>query len=236
MKKLIITMLIAVIVTTFSLISSFAQDTTGDTMGTNMDTTEQAMTPVSETSDETSDSSTLMTDPAPTSNQANWCYAGGPWGDGRCNTGDFATTQYMWLAGWCHAQVENGNYMGTADDCLAFTNMAGMSNTGVTYDYSSLDVNSNMFFDCKIEYDSATGQVTSIAKWDDRVNKQDQIIFYTNLPGLENYATSISAGDTAAGITNSTLQGRTLSRGSAKLNSTATGQDFGPTSCEIVSS
>jgi|GEM_PF-2960452 len=52
-------------------------------------------------------------DPAPVANScesgnANYCDAGQPWGDGRCNTGDPNTTDYMYKSGWYHAAKECG--------------------------------------------------------------------------------------------------------------------------------
>lgn len=38
----------------------------------------------------------------------NWCFPGGPWGDGRCNVGDEALQNYMWRLGWLNARIERG--------------------------------------------------------------------------------------------------------------------------------
>lgn len=189
-------------------------------------------TPTGNTSSPTA-SQTPVSSVNPRSNEANWCYAGQPWGDGRCIVpGNKALQDYWYLAGWCQAQAANGNYPGSPEDCLAFTAMPG--STGGSFDFSSLDVDSDMFFDCEIKYNKSTGTVTSIAKWDEKVKKQNQIIFFTNLPDLGSYSTDVMAGDTTAGTTNKTLEHKTLTRGSAKLNSTATGEDVGPTACTII--
>lgn len=38
----------------------------------------------------------------------NWCFAGGPWGDGRCDQGDAGQRNYMWLMGWIMPRVQRG--------------------------------------------------------------------------------------------------------------------------------
>lgn len=147
MKKLFITLLAAIALTALSLASVFAQDTSGGT--TDSEATEEPIISPTETSISTSVSSTAVTDPilifTPISGtsedltlsiQANWCYAGSPWGDGRCNTDDEATTNYMWIAGWCHAQAENGNLNVSAEDCVIGINptLFALSNVSGTDD------------------------------------------------------------------------------------------------------
>lgn len=38
----------------------------------------------------------------------NWCYAGGPWGDGRCNDPDPNIRAWYWHAGWYRSALERG--------------------------------------------------------------------------------------------------------------------------------
>lgn len=38
----------------------------------------------------------------------NWCYAGGPWGDGRCNDPDPNVRAWYWNAGWYFSAFERG--------------------------------------------------------------------------------------------------------------------------------
>lgn len=64
----------------------------------------------------------------------NWCFEGQPWGDGRCNDPDPFVTDYMWLAGWCHAQVENGNLDMTVDECMS---VPGPATTAVDDEFRS---------------------------------------------------------------------------------------------------
>lgn len=40
--------------------------------------------------------------------EANWCYKGEPWGDGRCDSPDSSVHNYNWFIGWCQAQIELG--------------------------------------------------------------------------------------------------------------------------------
>lgn len=41
----------------------------------------------------------------------NWCYEGGPWGDGRCTVpGDGALTEWYWTCGYYRAQVIKGTF------------------------------------------------------------------------------------------------------------------------------
>jgi len=55
----------------------------------------------------------------PTTNlDDNWCFEGGPWGDGRCNPSDPYIQGYYWLSGWCHAQDENGNLTVDVSTCV----------------------------------------------------------------------------------------------------------------------
>lgn len=49
---------------------------------------------------------------------ANWCFEGGPWGDGRCNNDDPFLNNYNWVAGWCKAQIESGNLDMSFEDCI----------------------------------------------------------------------------------------------------------------------
>lgn len=55
----------------------------------------------------------------------NWCFEGEPWGDGRCNDPDPYINNYNWIAGWCHAQIENGNIVGTFYDCMGIDEPIG---------------------------------------------------------------------------------------------------------------
>ena len=40
----------------------------------------------------------------------NWCYAGGPWGDGRCSNSDPALAEWYWTCGWYRAQIVKGTF------------------------------------------------------------------------------------------------------------------------------
>jgi hypothetical protein len=41
----------------------------------------------------------------------NWCYEGGPWGDGRCTVpGNGALTEWYWTCGYYRAQVVKGTF------------------------------------------------------------------------------------------------------------------------------
>lgn len=42
-------------------------------------------------------------------NEPNWCHAGEPWGDGRCNDPDPIIQEYNWQIGWLFAQCDLGN-------------------------------------------------------------------------------------------------------------------------------
>lgn len=48
-------------------------------------------------------------DPAPNTPDDNWCFEGGPWGDGRCNDSDPFITLFNWSIGWymprCEAHI-----------------------------------------------------------------------------------------------------------------------------------
>ncbi len=43
-------------------------------------------------------------------NLDNWCDAGGPWGDGRCNAETEALTQWYYTCGWYMARFERGEF------------------------------------------------------------------------------------------------------------------------------
>lgn len=45
-------------------------------------------------------------DPAPNTPEENWCYEGGPWGDGRCADSDPFVQQYNWTMGWIMARCD----------------------------------------------------------------------------------------------------------------------------------
>lgn len=40
----------------------------------------------------------------------NWCDAGGPWGDGRCNAETEALTKWFYTCGWYMARYERGEF------------------------------------------------------------------------------------------------------------------------------
>jgi hypothetical protein len=160
---------------------------------------------------------TTTTTTAP-SGQENWCSNGGPWADGRCIVpGNPFLQDYWFLAGWCNAQVGLGNYQGSVDDCLnGATGMTnGTSVTVTTFNYDLVDDDDE--FACTIIYDKYTGTVTSLAVWDDDYDDQDQVIFFTNLPNLFNYAVTLGEDDEQAGISKITDLYKTFSRASAKL-------------------
>ncbi len=150
------------------------------------------------------------------SGQENWCSNGGPWDDGRCIVpGNTFLQDYWFLAGWCNAQVQLGNYQGSVDDCLNGAGTMNVPTTVTTFNYDLVD--DDQEFACTIIYNKATGTVTSLAVWDDEYEEQDQVIFFTNLPNLFTYAVNLNETDEKAGITKITDPYKTFSRASAKL-------------------
>lgn len=172
-------------------------------------------TPSSTTTQTTTTNTTTTVTVAP--GEENWCLNGGPWDDGRCIVpGDPFLQDYWFLAGWCNAQVELGNYMGSVDDCL--NGIGGMRDSMTTSTAFNFDlVDSDAEFACTIIFDKDTGVVTSLARWDEAYDEQGQVIFFTNLPDLANYAVNLDEDDTQAGTTGLTLPHKTFSHASAKI-------------------
>lgn len=60
------------------------------------------------TTNTTSNPAPVTNPPATPSPTDNWCFPGGPWGDGRCNVGDEGQQAYMWRLGWLNARIQSG--------------------------------------------------------------------------------------------------------------------------------
>ncbi len=69
-----------------------------------------------------------------TSPSDNWCFPGGPWGDGRCDVGDEGQRNYMWRLGWLNAHIERGEIATTSVPANTgfFTNTTTNNNSGGT--------------------------------------------------------------------------------------------------------
>jgi len=203
-------------------------------------------TPSASTSTTTTISNTTNTTTTVQPGHENWCLNGGPWDDGRCIVpGNEALQNYWFFAGWCNAQVQLGNYIGSVDDCLngrgsmrapgssssASTNSssstssepdiiatitAATTTTITTFDYDLVDRDGEEFA-CTVVYDKFTGVVLSLAEWDDEYDDQDQVIFFTDLPRLFNYPVNLGKKDEQAGILNTTDPYKTFSRASASI-------------------
>lgn len=152
------------------------------------------------------------------SGEENWCYTGGPWDDGRCiQPNDPFLQDYWFLAGWCNAQVELGNYPGTVDDCLsgATGSNSGVSTVVTSFNFALVDGDDG--FACTVVYDRASGSVTALAEWDDPYTDQDQVIFFTNLPNVANPSVDLGENDTQIGLTATTDPNKTFNRATAQL-------------------
>ena len=160
--------------------------------------------------------------------QENWCSNGGPWDDGRCIVpGNPALQDYWFLAGWCNAQVQLGNYMGTVDDCL--NGVQGMNSSGGGLSVVAFNLNGEDF-GCSVHYDQSSGQVASLAKWDDEYDDQIQVIWFTDLPNLFSYAVNIDKKDERATSQNASIPGQNFKRASAKIR-IEDGEDIGIVPC-----
>lgn len=79
----------------------------------------------------------VLAQDADDSTDDNWCYEGQAWGDGRCNDPDPSINLYNWVAGWCHAQVENGNFEGTFYACMGLPEPVEGEDIAVNDSYST---------------------------------------------------------------------------------------------------
>lgn len=181
---------------------------------------------------------TTTSDPAP--GQENWCLNGERWDDGRCVVpNDPALTRYYFLSGWCGAQVELGNYDGSVEDCVigvAEPESAPKFSTDGSLNFDLVDESGELA--CTIVYESDTGKVTSLAQWDDQYHNQSQILFFTDLPGLENFAVSITDYAQEAGTVSATDPNKTLTRAEASIQQRDANGDssgvIGPVDCELI--
>lgn len=95
----------------------------GQTLCIPAGSTFRASNPTNTTSSTTETTTVATTTTAATNGitgNENWCASGQPWDDGRCIVPDDPSQQsYLFFAGWCNAQVDIGNYIGSVDDCLS---------------------------------------------------------------------------------------------------------------------
>ena len=106
------------------------------------------------TEGETTETSSSVCDPA----ELNWCYAGQPWGDGRCNSDDPSETAYYYQQG----------YLQAAEACAAgIDNAASVSIATSTGSFS---------FSCRASR-RADRQVDLSANWTSPADDQSYVVF-----------------------------------------------------------
>lgn len=124
----------------------YAQDDTSMDMDTDDTTTVEIDSPFSSACDPT---------------QLNWCYAGQPWGDGRCDTGDPSETAYYYLEGFYRAAEACG--------ILGDGNVSTPANTPVT-------TSGGFSVSCTAAVRGDT-EVSLTANWSSRIDTQAQIVW-----------------------------------------------------------
>lgn len=125
----------------------------------------------------------------------------------------------------------------SSDPDIIATITAATTTTITTFNYDLVDLDDEEFA-CTIIYDKYTGVVLSLAEWDDEYDNQSQVVWFTPLPGLFNYAVSIDDKDERAGILKTTDPYKTFDRASASLLQREDGESvgtIGPFDCERIS-
>ncbi|GEM_PF-3302942 len=97
--------------------------------------------------------------------ELNWCFAGQPWGDGRCNTSDPNETAYFYIQGYYEA--------------VAFCEGGSTDSASTTVANSSDQV----AFSCQARVDR--GEVTLRANWGTPVKNQARAVFRFDIEILE---------------------------------------------------
>lgn len=175
--------LLIVLLTLSSVALAQAQDTTTeDDSSTSTDTVSSACNPV----------------------ELNWCYAGQPWGDGRCNSSDPDETAYYYLEGFYRA-VEACNAPASSSSAT-FTDEDGAFSIGCSANLR----------DDKI--------ITLSANWSRRIRTQSRVVFRFDVTLLDrdldlNNGESVGIGsfDTSASASRTYLTSIELKTATAYL-------------------